>query len=464
MSASAAPLTFTSGHTVRLPANSAFKTLSKSLYVPSLLHFGSPRPEKRYFTLAFVNYNLLKSFLGVLLVACAEAGRNVATMVVAAHLAFLAAKYANCFYFRAFHLENFDEFALDSTVDVFTVPSMALIDLGILLMTKGILEPDKLVYFALPHVATSLLILLKTGRKPALIFSIPVFGFLESLQLVIATRGFARGGNREFWRKTMAGYLWAAGAAGGVAKAGGIVILVVLALWALNVRVVSPFGRKAFWLGICGAAFAVFELYMAENLVNFVVDLLGEGGFGPSAPELVDPPPNARATGLAFLAVNGGFLALGVAGLVGLGRPRATVQEAKPQAVLVKLDLRRRSGMTRVGADYFKKEPATNPHRTSTTQEPLSASTLQEPLLPSATQGPLDPPPIVPSTCILCFDHPVESINLPCGHGSLCKRCCVGWAMNSRGNCSICKASVRQVLIGDFDDGELVVEEILVIN
>ena len=52
--------------------------------------------------------------------------------------------------------------------------------------------------------------------------------------------------------------------------------------------------------------------------------------------------------------------------------------------------------------------------------------------------------------CVICFSNPQNSVNMPCGHGTLCIQCSLD-VMKKSDDCCICRELVEQVLELDVD-------------
>lgn len=56
--------------------------------------------------------------------------------------------------------------------------------------------------------------------------------------------------------------------------------------------------------------------------------------------------------------------------------------------------------------------------------------------------------------CIICFSNPQNSVNMPCGHGSLCINCSLD-VLEKSDTCCICRELVEQVLELDMEKSHM---------
>jgi hypothetical protein len=48
--------------------------------------------------------------------------------------------------------------------------------------------------------------------------------------------------------------------------------------------------------------------------------------------------------------------------------------------------------------------------------------------------------------CLICFENESEIVNLPCGHGGLCKKCGIE-IFDTNKECVLCRATIKKMLI-----------------
>lgn len=100
--------------------------------------------------------------------------------------------------------------------------------------------------------------------------------------------------------------------------------------------------------------------------------------------------------------------------------------------------------------DVLKASPVIHPQKIPTLEEmPQSDPTISN-FGYNKTQAQPESQVREEDLCVICFSNPQNSVNMPCGHGSLCIECSLD-VLKKSDDCCICRELVEQVLELDVD-------------